>query len=124
MQVKTHNDTRQSQKHHQVTGRGSLTEVLDAVLENNRALLSTIEKPALAEAGFAHWHSVRLDEPPYNSHQLSRWGRGGSGASYFFTRIRKLPDTGIDMGNQVSISSRICYAVWMPSSPPAREQAL
>lgn len=62
--------------YHQVTGRGSLPEVLDAVLENNGAMVSTVEK-------------MRIGVPVGGMSPGADMESGG--ASYFFTRIRKLP---------------------------------
>lgn len=69
--------------YHQVTGRGSLPEVLDAALENNGAMVSTVEK-------------IRIGVPVGGMSPGADMESGG--ASYFFTRIRKLP-TSSSSGN-------------------------
>jgi len=64
--------------YHQVTGRGSLPEVLESALTNNGAMVSTVEK-------------VRIGVPVGGMSPNADMESGG--ASYFFTRIRKLPST-------------------------------
>ena len=67
--------------YHQITGGGGLPEVLESALENNGAMVSTVEK-------------IRIGIPVGGMSPSSDMGSGG--ASYFFTRIRKLPTAGGD----------------------------
>jgi len=63
--------------YHRLTDGSDLPEVLDAVLEHNGAMVSTVEK-------------MRIGIPVGGMSPGSDMESGG--ASYFFTRIRKLPE--------------------------------
>ncbi len=65
--------------HHSVTGDQDLTSLIDTVLENNSAMVSTVEK-------------MRIGIPVRGMSPAEDMGAGG--ASYVFTRIRKLPTAG------------------------------
>ena len=65
--------------HHSVTGDQDLTSLIDTVLENNGAMVSTVEK-------------MRIGIPVRGMSPAEDMGTGG--ASYVFTRIRKLPTAG------------------------------
>jgi len=67
--------------YHQVTGKGSLPEMLETALANNGAMVSTVEK-------------VRIGVPVSGMSPSADMESGG--ASYFFTRIRKLPTSSGD----------------------------
>lgn len=62
--------------HHHLTNRRNLPDVLDEVLEDNGAMVSTVEK-------------LRIGVPVGGMSPSADMESGG--ASYFFTRIRKLP---------------------------------
>ena len=65
--------------HHSVTGDQDLTSLIDTVLENNGAMVSTIEK-------------MRIGIQVRGMSPVEDMDTGGS--SYVFTRIRKLPGAG------------------------------
>ena len=62
-----------------MTGDQDLTSLIDTVLENNGAMVSTVEK-------------MRIGIPVRGMSPAEDMGTGG--ASYVFTRIRKLPTAG------------------------------
>ena len=70
--------------YHQLTNGSDIAEVLDAILDHNGAMISTVEK-------------MRIGVPVGGMSPSSDMGSGG--ASYLFTRIRKLPGVGYEHGN-------------------------
>jgi len=64
--------------YHKVTRGRDMSNTIDAVLANNGAFVSTVEK-------------IRMGVPVGGMSPLDDMGSGG--ASYFFTRIRQLPST-------------------------------
>ena len=70
--------------YHQLTNGSDIAEVLDDILNHNGAMISTVEK-------------MRIGVPVGGMSPSSDMGSGG--ASYLFTRIRKLPGVGYEHGN-------------------------
>ncbi len=69
--------------YHSLTNGSDVAKVLDEILDHNGALISTIEK-------------MRVGIPIGGMSPGADMGSGG--ASYFFTRIRKLPGVGYERG--------------------------
>jgi len=69
--------------YHRLTNGNDVASVLDEILDHNGALISTVEK-------------MRVGIPVGGMSPSSDMGSGG--ASYFFTRIRKLPGVGYERG--------------------------
>ena len=69
---------------HRLTNGSDIASVLDEVLDHNGALISTVEK-------------MRVGIPVGGMSPSSDMGTGG--ASYFFTRFRKLPGVGYERGD-------------------------
>jgi len=65
--------------YHNVTDNGDVEDLVKTVLENNGNMVSTVEK-------------IRIGVKPGGMSPTSDMGTGG--ASYFFTRVRKLPASG------------------------------
>ena len=65
--------------YHNVTDNGDVEDLVKTVLENNGNMVSTVEK-------------IRIGVKPGGMSPVSDMGTGG--ASYFFTRVRKLPTGG------------------------------
>ena len=70
--------------YHRLTNGSDVASVLDEILDHNGALISTVEK-------------MRVGIPVGGMSPSSDMGTGG--ASYFFTRIRKLPGVGYERGD-------------------------
>lgn len=70
--------------YHRLTDGSDVAAVLDDILDHNGALISTVEK-------------MRVGIPVGGMSPSSDMGSGG--ASYFFTRIRKLPGVGYERGD-------------------------
>jgi len=70
--------------YHRLTNGSDVASVLDEILDHNGALISTVEK-------------MRVGIPVGGMSPSSDMGTGG--ASYFFTRIRKLPGLGYERGD-------------------------
>ncbi len=69
--------------YHRLTNGRDISKILDEILEHNGAMSSTVEK-------------MRVGIPVGGMSPSSDMGTGG--ASYFFTRIRKLPGVGYERG--------------------------
>jgi len=65
--------------YHNVTDSGNVEDLVKTVLDNNGNMVSTVEK-------------IRIGVKPGGMSPVSDMGTGG--ASYFFTRVRKLPVSG------------------------------
>ena len=87
--------------YHSVTGDQDLPSLIDTVLTNNGAMVSTIEK-------------MRIGIPVRGMSPVEDMDTGGS--SYVFTRIRKLPNAGAAHATPGSISKSASCGVRTPSA--------